>query len=77
MMIATSLALVLAAQAAPQASPPEPEADPIICEKYAEPGSLVKKKKVCMRKSEWAQQRQLNRQAIEKAQTQRGMYSGG
>lgn len=31
-----------------------PPADPIICKKYEETGSLVRKRKVCRTKSEWA-----------------------
>ncbi|MFC4293858.1 hypothetical protein ACFO0A_02170 [Novosphingobium tardum] len=78
MLIATSLAMLLAAGVA--AEPPAPavqpapkEADPLICERQLEPGSLLKKKKVCKRKSEWAEQRRDNRMLIERSQTQRTM----
>lgn len=35
-------------------APPPPPADPIICRRYEETGSLVKKRKVCKTKSQWA-----------------------
>lgn len=35
-------------------APPPPAADPVICKRYEETGSLVKKRKVCRTKSEWA-----------------------
>lgn len=34
--------------------PPPPPADPVICKRYEETGSLIKKRKVCRTKSEWA-----------------------
>lgn len=37
-----------------EAPPPPPPADPIICKRYEETGSLVKKRKVCRTKSQWS-----------------------
>lgn len=33
---------------------PPPPADPVICKSYEETGSLIKKRKVCKTKSQWA-----------------------
>lgn len=51
----------------------EKDADPIKCERVEEVGSLIRAKKVCMRKSEWEEQRRSDRSAIERAQIQRAM----
>jgi len=45
--------LVLGSGSGSEVSPPPP-ADPVICKQYEETGSLVKKRKVCRTKSEWA-----------------------
>jgi hypothetical protein len=34
-------------------APPAEPADPVICKKFAETGSLVRKKKICRTQSEW------------------------
>lgn len=68
------------AAATPAAAPAATKAkdsDPLVCERFAETGSLLKSKKVCMRKSEWDAQRQENRQLIDRSQTQMPMNSGG
>lgn len=36
-----------------EVAPPPPPADPVICKRYEETGSLIKKRKVCRTKSEW------------------------
>ena len=38
---------------APPPSPP-PAADPVICKRFDETGSLARKRKVCRTKSEWS-----------------------
>lgn len=50
-------------------------ADPneVVCEKQQETGSRLSSERVCMTRSQWAEQRRLDRQEIEKAQTQRSV----
>ena len=76
------LALASAAPAVAQQPPAQPAsqapkktADPneIVCEKQHDTGSRLMMHKVCMTRSEWAEQRRLNRQDIEKLQLQRPM----
>ncbi|TCM19437.1 hypothetical protein EDF56_10373 [Novosphingobium sp. PhB165] len=65
-----------AAPAAPGAAKPVSAIDandPVICQRQQEIGSLLKVKKVCMTKSQWAEQRQINRSNIEQSQVQRGL----
>ena len=50
--------------------------DPMVCQTQEEIGSRLKKKKICMRKSEWAAQRDQNKQMIERTQVQRGVAGG-
>ncbi len=78
---------VLAGDPAPQTAPVAPAApgkadiakseidktDPIICERVTEIGSRLRAKKICMTKSEWAEQRRGDRSNIERSQIQRGM----
>jgi hypothetical protein len=66
-------ALLLAAEVPATQTIPDPAAatDPMICRREKVIGSLLQVKKTCMRKSEWMAERELNRQAIEKAQVQR------
>jgi len=81
--IALVAPLLLAAEAtpaAPAAATPAvaaKEINPLVCQRFTETGSLLKSKKVCMRKSEWEAQRQENRQMIDRSQTQMPMNSGG
>lgn len=51
--------------------------DPLICQSDKEIGSRIKRRKVCMPKSEWDRQRQENRQLIDRAQVQRGIQPPG
>jgi invasion protein IalB len=47
-------------------------ADPneVVCEKQQEIGSRIATDRVCMTRSQWAEQRRLTRQDIDKVQTQ-------
>jgi invasion protein IalB len=54
---------------APQAKASDP--NEVVCEKQEETGSRLVSKRVCMTRAQWAEQRRLNRQDIEKMQTQR------
>jgi predicted transglutaminase-like cysteine proteinase len=62
-----------AAAAAPAAAP---AADKLICRRTAETGSLVKTKKACHTKSQWAyideRNQQLSRQMVEDGTTRQG-----
>jgi len=45
----------------------------VVCEKQQEPGSRLAMKRVCMTRSQWAEQRRLDRQDVERAQMQTPM----
>ena len=45
----------------------------VVCEKQQDIGSRLVSHKVCMTRSQWMEQRRLNRQDLNKAQTQRPM----
>lgn len=78
MIILFSLVLAMAAGDVPAASPPtkERDPDPMVCERIQEVGSLLRSRRVCMRKSEWAEQRRSNKMTIDRAQVQRGVSGG-
>ena len=48
----------------------------VICERQEELGSRLGGKKVCKTRAEWAEERRLSRQDIDKVQTQRGTSGG-
>ena len=50
-----------------------PDPNEVVCEKQQEIGSRIATKRVCMTRSEWGEQRRLDRQDVEKAQSQRPM----
>ena len=70
------------AQSAPQGAAPansattagKPALDPneVICERQEQLGSRLSGKRICMTRSQWADQKIQDRQATEKAQTQLG-----
>jgi hypothetical protein len=68
------------AQATPQnaqkASKDSHDPNEVVCEKQEETGSRLASHKVCMTRSQWAEQRRLNRMDIDKMQTQRGCNNG-
>ncbi|SFG14732.1 hypothetical protein SAMN05518801_10896 [Novosphingobium sp. CF614] len=59
--------------ASADSGPAEKKADPMICERVQEIGSLLRSKKVCMLKSQWDEQRRSDRSNIERSQVQRGL----
>jgi len=74
-MISASLIVLAATVAQPNASSsgaPQPvsvkEADPVICERFKEVGSLLNSRKVCKHRSEWAEDRRNDRANIERSQ---------
>ena len=66
-------ALAQTTQPAQQQSAAKPTADPneVVCEKETDTGSRLSVHRVCMTRSQWAEQRRLNRMDIDKLQTQR------
>jgi hypothetical protein len=79
-MIAAFLLLASGtADAAAPTTPPAPQtdkSDPMVCETSEEIGSRLKKKRVCMRRSEWRAQHQEEAQMINRTQVQRGVEGG-
>lgn len=81
--VALAISPVASAPAFAQAAPAAPQAkkalDPneMICEKEEDTGSRLSSHKVCMTRSQWAEQRRLNRMDIDKAQTQRPCGDAG
>jgi hypothetical protein len=67
------------AQASPPAQPQQqttkPAKDPneIICERQTELGSRLATQRVCKTRAQWAEERLLNRQDVEKAQISRDL----
>lgn len=49
------------------------QSDPIVCQAYDEMGSRLKRRKICMHRSEWRAQQQEDTQMINRAQVQRGL----
>lgn len=66
----TPVATVESPAAAPaaQADSSAPKTAKLICRSVEELGSRLKKNKVCMTSSEWAEQRRLDRMNVDKAQ---------
>ncbi|HEX5239181.1 MAG TPA: hypothetical protein VFW39_12055 [Sphingomicrobium sp.] len=50
-----------------------PDPNEVVCEKQQETGSRLASERVCMTRSQWAEQRRVARQEIDRAQTERGM----
>lgn len=74
----TAAAPAPAVAAAPATSSQKPvKADPVVCETSQEVGSILRKKRTCMRRSEWRELRASNRQQIDRAQTQMPINGGG
>lgn len=73
MLASSASALAQTAPATPQqpAAKQAPDPNEVVCEKERDSGSRLVTRRVCMTRSQWAEQRRLNRQDIEKIQTQR------
>jgi invasion protein IalB len=75
-LVSTSLASAPAfAQAQQQQQTERKAADPneVVCEKQEDTGSRLATHRVCMTRSQWAEQRRMDRQQIDQAQTQRDL----
>lgn len=79
-LMASSAAPAIAQAPAPSQAPsPQPSgADPneIVCERQEVLGSRLAKKKVCMTRAQWADQKLQDRQDLERAQVQRSTKGG-
>ena len=53
------------------------EADPMICQSDKVLGSRLKRKRICMRRTEWQRQHQEEKMMIDRTQVQRGCRPGG
>ena len=79
-MIATAFAVALLAAAgqAPDAAKPADDGDKVICKRFAETGSFVKKRRVCHTKDEWTKLNDLGQDAAERwVEENRSRPSGG
>ncbi len=76
---AAFLTCVAAVPASAQADKSKAAPDPneVICEKQKELGSRLSTKRVCMTRAQWAERRLLDRQELEKVQTNRGLRNPG
>jgi hypothetical protein len=52
-------------------------ASEIVCQKIEETGSRIASKRVCMTRSQWAEQERTDQQEIQRVQTQRGCTKNG
>ena len=68
---AVSLLSLVATSATAQEDPKRKARDPneVVCKKEEVLGSRLQTRKVCMTRAEWAEQRQLDRQNVERSQT--------
>lgn len=80
-ILAASLLVLSAGSSSTEQTPPPPPAaakpaeaahDPVICQRYTEIGSRLKRRKTCLHKSEWDRQRLEDKQMIDRTQVQRG-----
>ncbi len=60
-----------------KSEPAEVSHDPILCQRSTEIGSRLKRRKVCMHRSEWDRQRLEDKQMIDRTQVQRGVTPAG
>jgi len=74
-MFAVSSAAPLLAQEQP-AQKKTRDPNEVVCERQEELGSRLGGTKVCKTRAEWAEERRLSRQDIDKVQTQRGTSGG-
>lgn len=57
-----------------QSAAKTPDPNEVICERQEETGSRLGAKRICMTRSQWAEQKSEDRQQLEHVQVQRGMY---
>jgi len=75
--IAALMGLIIGAPALAQQAPRPAEAAPnlneVVCQKQEVTGSRLQKKKVCRTRAEWAEMQRLDREELDKTQTQHYM----
>ena len=71
--LASAPAFAQDSQQQQQTTKKTPDPNEVVCEKQQETGSRLASERVCMTRSQWAEQRRLARQDIDKAQTEHGM----
>jgi hypothetical protein len=85
MSITAAALLILASGAAtggtsqPSTAKPEDtkdKSDPMVCQTDNVLGSRIKRKRICMRRSEWQRQHQEDKQMIDRTQVLRGCQPG-
>ncbi|HEY6048800.1 MAG TPA: hypothetical protein VIV07_07120 [Sphingomicrobium sp.] len=54
----------------------KPDPNEVVCEKQEETGTRLGAKRVCKTRSQWAEQRRIDRLEIDRVQTQRNCGSG-
>lgn len=79
LFISPATAFAQASQQPQQQQPAAKTQDPdqIICEKQEVVGSRIATQRICMTRSQWADQRRSERMDLERAQTQRGCTKNG
>ncbi len=66
----------MASDTSTPAAKPVKDPNQVVCEKQEVLGSRVATKKVCKTRAEWAEQRRLEKQEIDRAQVNRGSCDG-
>jgi invasion protein IalB len=74
---ATALAQQQQQQQQPAAAAKTENPNEIVCEKQEVVGSRIATQRICMTRSQWAEQRRSDRMDVEKVQTQRGCTKNG
>lgn len=67
-MLGMMIGSVLAVPAAAEGTKKKGDPDEVICEKQEILGSRLATRKVCRTRAEWAEERRLNRDAVDKSQ---------
>lgn len=75
-MFAVSTSAPLFAQEQQPAQKKTRDPNEVVCERQEELGSRLGGTKVCKTRAEWAEERRVSRQDIDKVQTQRGTSGG-
>jgi hypothetical protein len=80
LLFSPAMAIAQTAQQAPQAQQPAakgPDPNEVVCQRIEETGSRIASKRVCMTRSQWADQERTDQQEIQRVQTQRGCTKNG
>ena len=80
LLVSPAIAIAQTAQQTPQAQQPAargPDPNEVVCQKVEVTGSRIASKRVCMTRSQWAEQERSDQREIEQVQTQRGCTKNG